>query len=159
MIRTGFIATAIAFASLGAAPQIASAQSFSLQIGVPPPPLRYEVVPQPRRHHIWVPGHWQWNGYQHVWVVGHWERERPGYYYTQPAWVQVGSGWEYRAGGWGDRDRDGIPNRYDRYDNRRGAYGRGDRDRDGVPNRFDRDRDGDGVPNRFDRRPDNPNRR
>ena len=36
-----------------------------------------------------------------------------------------------------------------------------DRDRDGIPNRFDRvynprwDRDGDGIPNRFDRRNDN----
>ncbi len=32
----------------------------------------------------------------------------------------------------------------------------GDRDLDGVPNRYDRDRDGDGVPNAFDRRPGNP---
>ena len=39
---------------------------------------------------------------------------------------------------------------------RGGAWG--DRDRDGIPNRVDRDRDGDGVPNRFDSRPDNPNR-
>ena len=49
--------------------------------------------------------------------------------------------------GYGDRDRDGVPNRYDR-----------DRDRDGVPNRYDRDRDGDGVPNRSDRRPGDPRR-
>lgn len=34
----------------------------------------------------------------------------------------------------------------------------GDRDRDGIPNRADRDRDGDGVRNRDDRRPDNPRR-
>ena len=34
----------------------------------------------------------------------------------------------------------------------------GDRDRDGVPNRYDRDRDGDGVPNRYDRAPNNPYR-
>ncbi len=39
--------------------------------------------------------------------------------------------------------------------------GQGDRDRDGIPNRFDRDRDGDGVPNRLDRNPNHsgaPNR-
>ena len=35
----------------------------------------------------------------------------------------------------------------------------GDRDRDGVPNRYDRDRDNDGVPNRYDRRPNDPYRR
>ena len=34
-----------------------------------------------------------------------------------------------------------------------------DRDRDGVPNRYDRDRDNDGVANWADRRPNNPYRR
>ena len=33
-----------------------------------------------------------------------------------------------------------------------------DRDRDGVPNRYDRDRDNDGVPNRADAAPNNPRR-
>ncbi|HSV77975.1 MAG TPA: hypothetical protein VLK85_02065 [Ramlibacter sp.] len=36
--------------------------------------------------------------------------------------------------------------------------GRRDRDRDGVPNRYDRDRDGDGVPNRMDASPDDRRR-
>ncbi len=59
-----------------------------------------------------------------------------------------------------DRDRDGIPNRYDnRNDNR------ADRDRDGIPNRYDNrnnnrndnragrgDRDRDGIANRYDNR-------
>jgi Ni/Co efflux regulator RcnB len=74
-----------------------------------------------------------------------------------------------------DYDRDGVPNRYDRYDDRAGAqvirydrYGNriytntsrqlyNDRDCDGVPNRYDtndrrnyRDRDCDGVPNGYD---------
>ncbi len=76
---------------------------------------------------------------------------------------------------WRDRDRDGVPDRHDRYDNRRDArHGWGDRDRDGVPNRYDRhdnrlddryargpgypawrqgpDRDRDGVPDWRDRR-------
>ena len=41
-----------------------------------------------------------------------------------------GTGPRYR-----DRDRDGIPDRYDRRPGRHD--GRGDRDRDGVPNRYD----------------------
>jgi hypothetical protein len=73
-----------------------------------------------------------------------------------------------RNGPYGDRDRDGIPNRYDNYDNRRaynnnGAWG--DRDHDGVPNRYDRfdnrllrDRDHDGVPQAYDRNDHNPYR-
>jgi hypothetical protein len=39
-----------------------------------------------------------------------------------------------------------------------GRAARRDRDRDGVPDRYDRDRDGDGVPNRYDSRPNNPRR-
>jgi hypothetical protein len=34
-----------------------------------------------------------------------------------------------------------------------------DKDRDGVPNQYDRDRDNDGVRNRNDDRPNNPYRR
>ena len=75
-----------------------------------------------------------------------------------------------RYGAYGDRDRDGIPNAYDRHDNRndwrynrQGAWG--DRDRDGIPNRYDRfdnralrDRDHDGVPQAWDRNDRNPYR-
>jgi hypothetical protein len=53
------------------------------------------------------------------------------------------------------------PPRYYGHDDRRYYHrerGWGDRDRDGVPNRYDRDRDGDGVPNYYDRRPNNPYR-
>lgn len=46
-----------------------------------------------------------------------------------------------RGYGWGDADRDGIPNRYDRVYNPRW-----DRDGDGIPNRYDR------HDNRWDRR-------
>jgi hypothetical protein len=45
-----------------------------------------------------------------------------------------------RGGAYGDRDRDGVPNAYDRYNN----------------NRVARDRDHDGVPNRWDSAPRNP---
>lgn len=57
----------------------------------------------------------------YVWAPGY--RQAPPHHYHA-----VPSRW--------DRDGDGIPNRYDRYDNRRGAFG--DWDRDGVPNMFDR---------------------
>jgi hypothetical protein len=72
-----------------------------------------------------------------VWVAGRYLRERPGYLYHAPHWVQRNNGWYMERGRWGRR---------------------GDRDRDGVPNRYDRDRDNDGVPNRFDSHPNNPRR-
>ena len=67
-----------------------------------------------------------------------------------------------RNGPWGDRDRDGIPNAYDRRDNRQsGAWG--DRDHDGIPNAYDRfdnralrDKDHDGVAQAWDRNDRNP---
>jgi len=76
--------------------------------------------------------------------------------------VHIGTAPPARGGAWGDRDRDGVPNAYDRHDNRRsGAWG--DRDRDGIPNAYDRfdnrmarDRDGDGVPRAFDSNDRNP---
>jgi hypothetical protein len=65
--------------------------------------------------------------------------------YVQPQTVYYGHDrrWE-RNGAYGDWDRDGIPNRFDRdprhYD-QRVTYSRGpsgDADHDGVPNRYDR---------------------
>jgi WXXGXW repeat (2 copies) len=128
----------------------------SIIFGSPPPPPRYEVVPAPRAGHVWAPGHYELIHDQYVWRPGQWLTARPGYRYVAPSWAQVNNRWQYTPSRW-DRDGDGIPNRYDRSDNRRGAYG--DRDRDGVPNRYDRydnrqgafgDRDRDGVPNAFD---------
>jgi hypothetical protein len=108
-----------------------------VQYYVAPPPPRHENASPHRRGHIWVPGHWEWQRNSHAWVRGHYLPVRAGYYYEQPLWEQHGDRWSYRPGRWA----------------------RGDRDHDGVPNRYDRDRDGDGVPNRFDRAPNNPYRR
>ena len=119
-----------------------------------PPALRSERVPAARRGFEWVPGYWDWNGRRYTWVAGHYEKVRPGYVYARPEWRRDRDGWVLERGGWrhgervaGDRDRDGVPNRYDR-----------DRDNDGVRNSVDRDRDNDGIPNRADARPNNPNR-
>jgi hypothetical protein len=85
---------------------------------------------------------------------------QPAPVYVQPQTVQFGH----------DRDRF---DRYDRYDRRGGEFG--DADRDGIPNKFDRDSrfydaratfrhvqwgdfDRDGVVNQFDRAPRNPRR-
>lgn len=86
----------------------------------PAPRAVHTHATQPR---TFVPGHWEWRGPHRVWVAPYWV-VAPRY-----------------AGPHG-------PARHPGY------RPRGDRDRDGIPNRFDRDRDGDGVPNRFDRAPD-----
>jgi hypothetical protein len=133
MIKRVLLVSAVA-ATLGAAAPASSAADIYVQVAPPVP--RYEVVPTPRRGWVWVPGYWDWRGHRYDWVRGHWVRERPGYVYYGPRWVERRGGWHMEHGRWGRRDRD----------------------RDGVPNRFDRDRDGDGVPNRFDDHPNNPRR-
>ena len=110
-----------------------------------PPALRAERIPAARRGFEWVPGYWDWNGRRYTWVAGHHERVRPGYVYARPEWRRDRGGWVMVRGGWQHGDR------VDRNNGR-------DRDRDGVPNRYDRDRDNDGVPNRADARPNNANR-
>ena len=132
-------------------------------VSVAPPAPRYEVVPAPRSGWVWAPGHWQWQGNEYVWVQGQWLRDRAGYDYRERRWVQrangewilVGGDWE-RRGPYGDRDGDGIANRYDNNRNRFGPNA--DLDRDGIANRHDRDRDGDGVRNNRDRFPNDRRR-
>jgi hypothetical protein len=145
------------------------------------------------RHH-WVPGNyiverpgyvyappaWHERGGRWAMQQGYWsprggDRYAGGGDYRSQGFYDGGRGYAYRDGyghgdgyraGYRDRDRDGVPDRYER-------HGRGrDTDRDGIPNRYDRDLDNDGVPNRHDRdvdgdgirnsrdaRPENPYRR
>ena len=117
----------------------------AIYVDVAPPALRHEVVPAPRAGYVWVPGYWDWRGHRHVWIRGHFERERHGYYWHPNRWVEREGRWSLERGRW-DRERF-VENRP-----------MGDRDRDGIPNRYDRDKDGDGVPNRLDRAPNNPYR-
>ena len=84
-----------------------------------PPPLRSEAAPAERRGYLWAPGHWDWNGRRHVWVKGTWLRERRGYRYSHHNWVERDGRWYIERGRWsrGDRDGDGVPNRFDRRPN------------------------------------------
>jgi hypothetical protein len=185
MFRKALLSTLVAAGSLVALAPAANAQQYTAIVAVAPPAPIHEVVPAPRQGYVWAPGHYEWRGDQYTWVRGHWLEARAGYQYQEPRWVQRGNGqwalvgntWE-RRGPYGDRDGDGIANRYDRdrdgdgvpnaYDQRpnRDNYAQnqrrfgpyGDIDRDGIPNRDDRDRDGDGVVNHRDRYPDDPSR-
>ena len=123
---------------------------YETMLAAPPAP-RYERIPRSRDGYIWQPGYWDWRANRYQWSSGIWIAERPGYDYARPNWVQRDGRWSMEPPRWSargrDRDRDGVPNRYDR-----------DRDGDGVRNRRDGDRDGDGVRNERDVRPDNPRR-
>jgi hypothetical protein len=106
---------AMAASAFGAVvlPQVASAEVVIVRTAPPAP--RDEVVPAARRGYVWTPGYWNWNGHRYVWTRGKYVRERTGYHYREPNWVENNGRWEFRRGQWarGDRDGDGVPNRYD----------------------------------------------
>jgi hypothetical protein len=95
---------------------VAARTNVELFVDVAPPPARYEVVPAPRVGYVWVPGYWDWRGHRHHWVSGRYIRHRPGYYYEPVRWSERGGRYYYTRPGWrpGDRDGDGVPNRFDR---------------------------------------------
>lgn len=49
-----------------------------------PPPPRYERHPHARKGHVWVGGHWRWQGRRHVWISGHWVKAHRGPGYGRP---------------------------------------------------------------------------
>jgi hypothetical protein len=121
MWKRKLLVGALLAASIGIIPATASAD-VGIILDIAPPAPRYEVVPAPRPGYVWAPGFWDWRGARHVWVRGHWERERRGYHWNPSRWEQHNGRWVLNRGDW-DRGE---------------HYARGDRDHDGVSNRFDR---------------------
>jgi hypothetical protein len=112
-------------------PQAMAQVNVSVNIGTPPPPLRYERVPPPRHGYVWAPGYWGWTGRSHVWVRGHWERARSGYIYQRPGWREDNGRWHLNKGGWKQRKHDRefdreFDRKYDRkYDRKHDKYNDG----------------------------------
>jgi hypothetical protein len=71
-----------------------------IDIEIAPPAPRVEVVPAPRRGHVWAPGYWDYRGRTHVWVPGHWVGERRGYHWAPDHWEQRGPRWHHERGHW-----------------------------------------------------------
>ena len=136
---TTLAAATFTTATVVMAPVTPAAAQVTITFGAPPP-VRYEPVPPPRAGYVWAPGHWRFVNDRYVWMGGQWVQARPGYRFVPDSWESVFDGgrqqWRYQPSRW-DRDGDGIPNRYDQYDNRNDrAFG--DKDRDGIPNASDR---------------------
>ncbi len=77
--------------------------AIGIEIGSPPPPPRYEVMPPPRGGYLWAPGYWAWDGYNYVWLEGRWLRQRPGYIYVPGRWEQRHQHWYFNEGAWQPR--------------------------------------------------------
>jgi hypothetical protein len=122
-------AVAVALGAFAAASAAQARSDVYFSVGVQSAPGVY-VQPAP----VYVQP--RWSGY---------EAPRHVYVAPQPAYVPAPAYYgQYRY----EHGR--------RYAHRYGPYG--DLDRDGILNQYDRDRDGDGIRNRYDRFPDRPYR-
>jgi len=66
-----------------------------------PPAAKSEVRPQkPSPKHVWVDGHWKWNGHRYVWVAGHWVKGRAGKTWTKGHWKRTPKGHVWVGGHW-----------------------------------------------------------
>jgi WXXGXW repeat (2 copies) len=69
-----------------------------------PPADVVEVVPaQPSPDHVWIRGHYRWDGVAgaYVWVPGHWQLPPQGYHRWVPArWVERDGQWYFVEGHW-----------------------------------------------------------
>jgi hypothetical protein len=111
MIRKAIVATIFAASLTIAIP--AAAVTY---VRVAPPAPREELAPGHRQGYVWAPGHWEWRRGDYHWVNGAWLRARHGYHYSPNTWVEHDGHWHMERGHWqqGDRDHDGVQNRYDR---------------------------------------------
>jgi hypothetical protein len=89
---------------LGAASTPALAEvSIGVEIAVPPPAARVEIVPPPRPGFYWAPGYWRWEGSRHAWVEGRWIEDRPGYSWVPDRWLPRANRHQFHPGHW-ERD-------------------------------------------------------
>ncbi len=102
---TGSRGVWLVVALLSATPMVAAstAQAQGVQVRIAPPAARVEVrtrAPSPR--HVWLAGHWRWDGHKYAWVGGRWALPpRAGVAWQAPRWTQRAGGWAFVPGRWG----------------------------------------------------------
>ena len=103
-IRKTIGGAVLALGVMGATTLAAAASSTGeIELTLPPPPARYEVVPQPRAGYIYQPGHYEWDGRAYVWREGLFIEKREGHVYTPYGLEHRGDMWYYRRGHWDDQ--------------------------------------------------------
>jgi WXXGXW repeat (2 copies) len=65
-----------------------------------PPAIREEIITvAPSPGHVWVRGHWRWEG-AWVWAPGSWQAPRAGYRWVHGEWRRHPRGWAWVEGRW-----------------------------------------------------------
>jgi hypothetical protein len=78
------------------------ASAASVVVTIRPPAPRVEVrSASPSASHVWVAGHWKWNGKRWLWVDGSWKRKpAPGSRWVAGHWKRHHGGWLWVPGHW-----------------------------------------------------------
>lgn len=95
----------LVLASASAVPAVAQVY---LNIGIAPPALQYEVLPNIPRGYVWVPGHWAWHNDRYVWIRGRTVVQRVGYVWAPDRWERRGQSYYRNPGRW-ERDVQVMP--------------------------------------------------
>jgi hypothetical protein len=65
-----------------------------------PPAEQVEAPgPPPSTEHVWIKGHWRWQG-KWVWRPGHWETIRHGHEWVAGRWERRHHNWVWVGGHW-----------------------------------------------------------
>jgi hypothetical protein len=70
-----------------------------------PPPTATEVVAvAPGTEHVYVRGHWEWDGARYAWVHSHYvKRPYPHATWVEAHWQDSPHGWYWQPGHWAER--------------------------------------------------------
>ncbi len=118
-----------ALIALGPAALPAAAQiNITIDLGVAPPPPRYEAVPPPRSGYAWAPGYWRWEDQRHTWAQGRWIEARSGSYWVADRWEPRDGRHYYAPGHWKQGKHKKVKNEGRDHDNGKGRGKGHDRD-------------------------------
>jgi len=74
----------------------------AVYVDVAPPADQIEVVGvAPSGQHVWIAGHYSWDGHRYVWAGGHWEvRPRERARWVPGRWRRYHGRWYWTEGHW-----------------------------------------------------------
>ncbi len=102
MQRTVILAVILAatLAAVVSTPIEAGQAAVLIRIAPPAPRLETRAV-APGPHHVWLGGHWSWNGRTHVWIAGSWKLPPSAHAsWVAGRWSRRSKGWIWVPGRW-----------------------------------------------------------
>ena len=101
MKRREFLQISGALGAAGAFPTFLGGCAATVHVPTPPPAPRAETRgPRPGPRHVWIDGHWNYDGHRYVWVAGRWTAPEKSGDWVAGRWVKKPRGWVWVPGHW-----------------------------------------------------------